>query len=623
MPRQNSEADGREWKIRKRGCSPSSSSSLVRNYRLKRAILVRKRGVSSTPVPTWKMGSRSPPTALQNAKTMKYPPCKNLSVSARKLAATLWEINEVSSARAEENWVGRSEAEVKSRQRIAMASKAVSVVPHSRDPTHGPAAEEVGGASSSPFAPNLVGKRSKNERRDRSTAGDDHRRKTPAVPQLGGLDSINFASITEIETQSYGKIPSGIVLGFKMRLKDISKGLTASKELLKVLNHIWIQEEQCSSSVSLISALRFELDRARMQVDLLIKEQRSNRYEIDFLLKQFAEEKEDWKSKEQDRIHNAISSVAGELEVEKKLRRQTERLNKKLSRELAKTKASLSSALKELESEKRAREILDQVCDELARGIGEDRAEVEEMKRESAKVQEEIEKEREMLQLADVLREERVQMKLSEAKYEFEEKNAAVDKLKNELEAYLRTKTGDEKCDGSPNFSRIRELEEYLRKTLGASYQNEERKKKKGEVMNEEEHEGDDSADSDLHSIELNMDNNSKSYNWSTQNDSKRSSVDEKFRGRMSISEKIWRSCVSLERKTSDGIEWDFYPNNKSQENSDGFDRGRFLEIASESWRRDHEDEIERDEMVRDLRDHILSGARTVSSQGFACSNGP
>ncbi|CAH2040634.1 unnamed protein product [Thlaspi arvense] len=82
-----------------------------------------------------------------------------------------------------------------------------------------------------------------------------------------------------------------------------------------------MSEEQRSSSISLVSALRFELDRARMQVDQLIQEQRSNRYEIDYLLKQFAEEKAAWKSKERDKIRNAISSIAGELEVEKKLRK--------------------------------------------------------------------------------------------------------------------------------------------------------------------------------------------------------------------------------------------------------------------------------------------------------------
>ncbi|XP_052179242.1 uncharacterized protein At5g41620-like isoform X2 [Diospyros lotus] len=589
-------------KVRKRGCSSSSSTSLVRSYRLKRAILVRKRGGSSTPVPTWKMGSRSPPGVLQNAKASKHhTPSQDLSVSARKLAATLWEISEVTNAspKMEESGEGRSDMDARTRERMVKVLKSSSMMPNTCDPTH-----------------SLV-----EGKMDRSKAGG-HRRRSSVIPQLGGLDSIRNASTAEMETQFHDQIPSGYVIGVKARLRDVSNGLAASKELLKVLNRIWVREEQHSSSMTLVSALRFELDRARMQVDQLILEQRSNCYEIDYLLKQFAEEKAAWRSKERDRIRSAISSIAAELKVEKKLRRQTERLNKKLGRELADTKASLSKAVKELESEKRAKEILEQVCDELARGIGEDRAEVEEMKRESAKVHEEMEKERQMLQLADVLREERVQMKLSEAKYEFEEKNAVVEKLKSELEACLRTKIDKEKYNGSPNFNRIKELEQYLRATLGASHQNGQREHDEGGVMDGEEHEGDDSADSDLHSIELNMDNISKSYNWSytfgdaTQNDSKRSSVDEKRKGRRSSSQRSQRTRTSLERKISDGMEWEFGTN--GQGNADGFDRRRLSELASESWRKDYEDEIERYQMVRDLREHILSGARITSSQGFA-----
>ncbi|KAJ4961812.1 hypothetical protein NE237_021722 [Protea cynaroides] len=134
-------------------------------------------------------------------------------------------------------------------------------------------------------------------------------------------------------------------------------------------------------------------------------------------MKCFAEEKAAWKTKEQERIQATIDSVAGDLDIERKLRRQAESLNKKLGKELAETKASLSKVIKEFESERRVREVMEEACEALAKNIGEDKAEVEELKRESAKVREEVEKEREMLQLANVSREERVQMKLSEAKF--------------------------------------------------------------------------------------------------------------------------------------------------------------------------------------------------------------
>ncbi|XP_028110860.1 uncharacterized protein LOC114309346 isoform X1 [Camellia sinensis] len=99
MPRQNRVVEGLipgSCKIRKRGCSSSSSSSFVlQNYRFKRAILVGKpRGsISSTPVPSW----RTTAAALDSPKYAPSQSCGGRSrpVSARNLAATLWEMNEV------------------------------------------------------------------------------------------------------------------------------------------------------------------------------------------------------------------------------------------------------------------------------------------------------------------------------------------------------------------------------------------------------------------------------------------------------------------------------------------------------------------------------------------------
>ncbi|KAJ4964577.1 hypothetical protein NE237_016426 [Protea cynaroides] len=319
------------------------------------------------------------------AESPKYPPSQNGGkgkpppISARKLAATLWVMNEIPSPHMKEDALEERrllKKEMRGNDRSTRSVQSGSLPPHLSDPSHSP--------------------------------------------------------YSEIETRFRGMTPTGSVLGTKNRLKDLSNGLTTSKELLKVLNRIWGLEEQHSSSMFLVSALRVEIDCARMQVEQLIQEQRSDRGEINYLMKCFAKEKAAWKTKEQERIQAAIDSVVGDLDIERKLKRRAESLNKKLGKELAETKASLSKVIKEFESERRVREVMEEACEALARNIGEDKAEVEELKRESAKVREEVEKEREMLQLADVLREERVQMKLSEAKFQFEEKNAVVDKLRNE-----------------------------------------------------------------------------------------------------------------------------------------------------------------------------------------------
>ncbi|KAL6130495.1 hypothetical protein ACLB2K_068874 [Fragaria x ananassa] len=272
----------------------------------------------------------------------------------------------------------------------------------------------------------------------------------------------------QVKDHSYGKTDRKCI---KTCLKEVSNGLSTSKELVKVLTRVsGLEEQQHSLNMPLLTALRAELDRVRIQVHQLIREQRSNCKEIEYLMRHFAEEKAAWKSKEREKIRAVVACIAEELEVEKKLRKQTERLNKKLGKELENKNVALSKEIKELEREKRAKEIFEQVCDELAVGMGEDRAQVEELKRESEKVREEVEKEREMLQLADVLREERVQMNLSEAKYHFEEKNAAVEQLKNELEGYLRSHKGEGSGD-SPDFKRIKELEAYLKKINFGSIQ--------------------------------------------------------------------------------------------------------------------------------------------------------
>ncbi|MFS7908152.1 putative protein BRANCHLESS TRICHOME [Helianthus anomalus] len=148
---------------------------------------------------------------------------------------------------------------------------------------------------------------------------------------------------------------------------------------------MWAHDNLPSSSMSLIYALHTELKRARLQFNHIIKDQNVDHSEVNYLLKCFAEEKALWKSKERQAIETAIESIAGELEVEKKIRRRAESLNKKLRQELAETKASFAKVLKELESEKRAREIMEQVCDELAVDFGEDQAEAE-LKRELVKL---------------------------------------------------------------------------------------------------------------------------------------------------------------------------------------------------------------------------------------------
>lgn len=88
----------RGCKIRKRGGSSSSSSSLARRNRFKRAIFSGKRaaqdnGGSGTPVKSIS-AAKTPVLLSLSPEKHSVDQFQKLSISARKLAATLWEISD-------------------------------------------------------------------------------------------------------------------------------------------------------------------------------------------------------------------------------------------------------------------------------------------------------------------------------------------------------------------------------------------------------------------------------------------------------------------------------------------------------------------------------------------------
>ena len=220
--------------------------------------------------------------------------------------------------------------------------------------------------------------------------------------------------------------------------KPAHRQTTTSSKLLKVLSRIRLLEEQHSTAQEMTYALRSELDQARARVQELELAQKSTRRECKEEIKRMADERASWKAKEQEKMKAAMEAVKAELEEERKARRKIEAISRKMGKELMEANMATAKAVQELEQERKSRRLMEDVCDELAREIGDDKAEVEELKRESEKVREELEEERRMLQLAEVWREERVQMKLGEAKLALEEKSAALDVMRGELESFLK-----------------------------------------------------------------------------------------------------------------------------------------------------------------------------------------
>ncbi|KAF2304967.1 hypothetical protein GH714_000772 [Hevea brasiliensis] len=88
------------------------------------------------------------------------------------------------------------------------------------------------------------------------------------------------------------------------------------------------------------------------------------------------------------------------------------------------------------------RELMEEVCKELAHKIAEDKAIVETLKMESINIREQVEEERKMLQIAEAWCEERVHMKMADAKLALDDKYCQMNKFIADLEAFLRSRGG-------------------------------------------------------------------------------------------------------------------------------------------------------------------------------------
>ncbi|OIW02871.1 hypothetical protein TanjilG_29647 [Lupinus angustifolius] len=235
-----------------------------------------------------------------------------------------------------------------------------------------------------------------------------------------------------------------------------------------VAQHIYSQMKLLDhkvSAVSAVSALEAELEQARSRIQELETERCSSKKKLEHYLKKVSEERVQWRSREHEKIRAYIDDIKSELNRERKSRQRIEIVNSRLVNELADVKLSAKRYKQDYEKERKARELIEEVCDELAKEIGEDKAEVEALKRESFKFREEAEEERRMLQMAEVWREERVQMKLIDAKIALEEKYSQMNKLVADLESLIKSRGMD------PNSKEMREAQSLQRASAAMNIQ--------------------------------------------------------------------------------------------------------------------------------------------------------
>ncbi|KAJ6751738.1 hypothetical protein OIU85_002187 [Salix viminalis] len=213
-----------------------------------------------------------------------------------------------------------------------------------------------------------------------------------------------------------------------------------SDEVRQPYSHLKCLDQQVSA-VSVVSALEAELEQARAHIQELETERRSSKKKVEHFLKKVSEERASWRSREHEKIRAFIDDIKDDLSRERKNRQRLEIVNSKLVNDLSDAKVSAKRYKQDFEKERKARELIEEVCDELAKEIGEDKAEVEALKRECMKLREEVDEERKMLQMAEVWREERVQMKLVDAKLAIEARYSYMNDLIADLENLLRSKS--------------------------------------------------------------------------------------------------------------------------------------------------------------------------------------
>ncbi|KAK7406074.1 hypothetical protein VNO78_07691 [Psophocarpus tetragonolobus] len=406
--------------------------------KLRRGVLVGKSRGPCTPVPSW-----------VHKHIQDHHNCTLVSVSARKLAAALWEFNHCfplfQMHRSSNNAAGAgADPRLRRHHYILHKDKAPDIANFLPD--------------ASPTSPHQPASASSLRRHVAASLMQHHRAVERHNHALQPLSPASYGSSMEMTPYNPGATPTSS-LEFKGRIGEPHYSLKTSTELLKVLNRIWSLEEQHSSNISLIKALKSELDHARIRIKELLRDRQADRHEIDDLMKQIAEDKLVRKSKEQDRLHAAVQSVRDELEDERKLRKRSESIHRKLARDLSEVKSSLTNTVKELDHERTRRKLLEDLCDEFARGINEYEREVHTLKYKSDKdwIQR-ADQDRLILHISESWLDERMQMQLEAAQNGFMDKSI-VDKLSLEIETFLKAKQNSRSTENNAVRNRRNSLE--------------------------------------------------------------------------------------------------------------------------------------------------------------------
>ncbi|XP_073026546.1 uncharacterized protein At5g41620-like [Primulina eburnea] len=431
-------------------------------------------------------------------------------VSARKLAATLWQLHHYKLPLVKMN-----------HHRLRRLNR-------QRDQQKG----ALEPPDSSPGLPDMVKYSTSLKKHVAATLMQHHHSIERSNHALQPMSPASYDSSMELAPYNPAVTPTSSI-ELKGRTGETSYSLKTSTELLKVLNRIWSLEEQHASNVSLIKALKKELYHSRSWIKDLMRARQTDGREIDELVKQIAEEKLTRKNKEHDRINATVHTTRDELEDERKLRKRSESLHRKLAHELDDVKTTLASVSEELEKELTSRKLLEDLCDEFAWGIRDYGKQLHVLRQKSDKSLDERGNRDLILHISESWLDEQAQVKL-ELEHGSGENKSAVYKLCTEIEALVQTKNG-----GNPkiNGNKVLRVPIFRRKSLESIPLN------LAVSASRDEDDDDDSVGSESNCFEL--EKTSESNLKSQENEYLKNGNDEKLKQKL-----VKRTFGSSERET-------------------------------------------------------------------------
>jgi hypothetical protein len=242
------------------------------------------------------------------------------------------------------------------------------------------------------------------------------------------------------------------------RFRQAGTDIKTSTELLKVLNRIWSLEEQHAADVSAMKGLKRELHHAQACIQELMQERQQYHQEIDSLARQATEDKMARRSKDQEKMRAALRSLQEELEDERRLRKHSETLHRKLGKELSEMKSAFCKAVKALEKEKKTTCLLEDLCDEFARGIRNYEEEVRLLKQKHVK-EYELKFDKSVVHISEAWLDERMQMQKTNMREYSSGKTSITERLSSEIEGFLHhaKRPGNSKNDNLDNGNEKRD----------------------------------------------------------------------------------------------------------------------------------------------------------------------